>query len=74
MKERLKIQKGSLRKWNIEVYGKIDLEIEDIVEAINVDNKFIEWCDYQLEEVVKGEVMKHLVFERILESKRTYFF
>lgn len=35
-KEKLKLLKGELRKWNKEVFGDVDLSIEKIVEEMNI--------------------------------------
>lgn len=35
-KEKLKLLKGELRKWNKEVFGDADLSIEKIVEEMNI--------------------------------------
>ncbi|XP_058782911.1 uncharacterized protein LOC131657540 [Vicia villosa] len=42
LKEKLKHLKSSLRRWNEEVFGWVDLKLEDVVKKINVcDDKFV---------------------------------
>lgn len=46
LKEKLKLLKIYLKKWNAEVLGRLNLEVEECVEEINrVDASFLE-CNY----------------------------
>lgn len=54
LKEKLRMLKIRLREWNLEVYGKIDLGIKDIVKAINDEDEFVEWCcENQTEDAIR---------------------
>lgn len=45
IKEKLKLLKVSLRRWNLEVYGLVDIRVEDAISKINVcDDKFVYIC------------------------------
>lgn len=41
LKEKLKLLKGSLRKWKNEDFGWIDLELDKDVEELNVVHEFL---------------------------------
>ncbi|XP_058741126.1 uncharacterized protein LOC131613476 [Vicia villosa] len=45
LKEKLRLLKYSLRKWNVNVFGKVDLEIKEGVEEINELDEFVSWCN-----------------------------
>ncbi|XP_058770694.1 uncharacterized protein LOC131644257 [Vicia villosa] len=42
LKQKLFLLKGSLKRWNKEVFGRLDLEIQDEVRAINVGDALLE--------------------------------
>ncbi|KAI5397407.1 hypothetical protein KIW84_063282 [Lathyrus oleraceus] len=53
IKEKLKILKVSLRRWNKEVFGWYDLKVEEGVEEINTVDKLLSSCmDNEVKELV----------------------
>ncbi|XP_058784882.1 uncharacterized protein LOC131659750 [Vicia villosa] len=44
LKEKLRLLKDSLRRWNVSVFGKVDLEIKEGLEEINELDEFVSWC------------------------------
>lgn len=41
LKDKLRLLKGSLRKWNVNVFGKVNLEIKEGVKEINELDDFV---------------------------------
>lgn len=44
IKEKFNILKGSLRKWNLEFFGKVNLEVEENKPEINTLNILLVSC------------------------------
>eukprot|EP00256_Glycine_max_P032671 XP_006577560.1 uncharacterized protein LOC102665607 [Glycine max] len=65
IKEKLKIIRESLKKWNKEVFGWLDLNIENIVAEMNkLDRGIEEGCN--LNEVVKKKEAKALFWQQLM--------
>lgn len=60
IKEKLKLLKVCLKKWNVKVFGRLDMEVEDRVERINRADASLVGCE--------SGVIKDLVANRKLLS------
>lgn len=38
MKEKLKLLKAYIKRWNVEVFGKVDLEVKDAIKEKNISD------------------------------------